>query len=165
MAAHANLAFFATHSLGIATGQYHCVRSATARNGFGLDLHPQTRIDQASHLDQCSSRADSSEHLTVHLAKRLGIGNVSNEHPRAHNILETRTSLVQRFLDNAENALCLGPDIALSDHPAPSIHCSCSGDKNLCSRSNGSTVANLALPLGPGTYELTAHGLNSACTR
>ena len=35
------------------------------------------------------------------------------------------------FDGDAVSTGSLGLDIALSDHPAPGVHCSCSGDKNL----------------------------------
>src|SRR6478752_1907719 len=85
-------------------------------DGVGLDLDEPVRIDEARDLQNAGCRPDVAEHLSMHPADNVPMGNVHEIDARADHVLESCARILQRLADNLEDGAGLRRGIADADH-------------------------------------------------
>src|SRR3954453_13459629 len=85
---------------------------------LGFDLHQMVRVDERGDLHHRRHRADLGEDLTMGRADRLPVGDVDEEDPRPHDLLEGCTGLAESAADDPQDHACLLAGVADTDHLA-----------------------------------------------
>ncbi len=86
--------------------------------GLGLDLDEHGGIDQPSHLDHRRRRTDVAENLAVGAADFFPVLDVGDVHPRAHDVAERGSGLLERGSDVPKRLDRLRIGVAGPDDPA-----------------------------------------------
>src|SRR5687768_3752755 len=90
----------------------------TSDDGDGLDLDERVRDREVGDLDECARGRIGAEELRAHLAVRLAVTDVGDEHRDLHDVVHRAAARHHDLLDVLEHAPRLRLDVADTDELA-----------------------------------------------